>query len=462
MDRRSFIKTAAVGGLGLAVGRLLSADPLDNAGANKPNILYIFTDQQFAEALSCAGNPWVKTPAMDSLAAKGIRFNLAYASHPMCAPTRSSMMTGLMPHVTGVTSNGMSIRPEFQQQEMGWWFQKAGYHCAYAGRAHLPNVKMLEPSHGFDVLCGVGDSNVSKKCAAFLATKQDKPFLLVASFLNPHDINTTTNKAAPTDAVGFPDRGTLPLDEFTKLCPTLPPNFDPPSPVPGAAGRESTGNWTNDQWRNYLYGYYHYIEMVDAEVGKILTALHDAGLEDNTVIIFSSDHGDGMAAHHTTGKNCLYEEMARVPFIISYQGRTPAGVVNNDHMICNSIDLMPTLCDYAGIATPPGANGRSVRALAEGKAPDTWRDHLIVQCGGEGVPGLKFDTGRMVRTKQYKYTVYHAHKDRDVVEELFDLQKDTGEVKNLVNSPDFATVLSDHKKLLVEWCKETGDPFPVS
>ena len=86
----------------------------------------------------------------------------------------------------------------------------------------------------------------------------------------------------------------------------------------------------------------------------------------------------------------------------------------------------------------------------------------MVQCGGQGVPGLKFETGRLVRTQQYKYAVYHAHKDKDVVEELFDVKKDPGETNNLAGKPEFKSVLEEHKKLLIAWCKESGDPFPVS
>ncbi len=459
IDRRKFIKAVGAGGLGLTVGRLRPSATLDG---RKHTLLYILTDQQFAEELSCAGYPWVKKPAMDSLAASGVRFNLAYASHPLCGPARSSMLTGLMPHLTGVTANGMSIHPELQQQEMGWWFQKGGYECAYAGRAHLPDVKLLGPEHGFEVLCGVGDSNVSRKCVEFLSTKRDKPFLLIASYLNPHNINPLTSRDEPTQSQNYLGRGTGTLDELTKQCPPLPANFEPPSPVPGAAGREHTVNWGPDQWRRYLNCYYRMIEEVDAEIGKVLQTLRDAGLEENTLVIFTSDHGDGMATHHTSGKNCLYEEMARIPFIVSFKGRTQTGKVDKENLICNSIDLMPTLCDYAGIASPPGITGRSVRPLAEGKTPSSWRDHLVVQCGGQGVPGLKFETGRMVLTKQYKYTVYHSHHDRDIVEELFDRQKDPGETNNLAGTAGFEGILGDHKKLLTAWCKETGDPFPIS
>lgn len=455
LNRREFLKVAGVSGLSLAAGNWLAAAdataqtrPSAVAASGRPNLLYIFTDQQFAGAMSCAGNPWVKTPNMDSLAASGARFNLAYTPHPLCSPARASMLTGLMPHQTGVTGNCLSIREELQQQEMGWVFRQGGYRTVYAGKAHVPEVNKLEPSHGFEVLPGIGDGPVSESCAEFLLRKQDKPFLLVAALVEPHDI---------CGAVKFAESDLKPealTGKILKRFPPLLPNFEPPTPVPGAATRCQTGTWSAEHWRRYLYSYFSYVNMADRSVGQLLEALRKSGQEENTVIIFSSDHGDGMGAHHTSGKNLFYEEMARVPFIVSHKGRTVPGKVDQEHLVSTGLDLMPTLCDYAGIALPRGLKGRSVRGLAEGQTPADWRDQVIGQCGGGGVQGVNVP-GRMVRSGRFKYTAYENPKTP--LEELFDLHADPGERNNLAGQSEFKTVLSEHRERLARWCKENCD-----
>lgn len=451
-SRREFIRAAGAGGVALATARWLPAADRGTTRpqqiTTRPNLLYIFTDQQFAGAMSCTGNPYVKTPNIDSLAALGTRFDLAYTPHPLCSPARASMLTGLMPHLTGVTGNSLSIRDELQQQEMGWVFRRAGYRSVYAGKGHLPEAKRLEPSHGFEVLPAVGDGKVADACADFLAGKHDQPFLLVTSFLEPHDICA---------AVKYSDADLKPDALKGKAAQRFPPllaNFDPPTPVPGAAVRCQTGDWSRDHWRRYLSEYCHLVNTADRSVGRLLDALRQSGLEENTVVIFSSDHGDGMGAHHTSGKNLLYEEMVRVPFIVSYKGHTPPAAVDNAHLVCTGLDLMPTLCDYAGIAAPAGLHGRSLRALAEGRAPADWRDQVISQCGGGGVQGVNVP-GRMVRTKRYKYTAYQDPKSP--LQELFDLQNDPGEINNLAGKNEARDILVDHRQRLARWCGENAD-----
>ena len=441
VNRRQFLKVAGVGALGLAMPGLARSA---GAGEKRPNILYVFTDQQFAEALSGAGNQWVKTPAMDSLAANGMRFGRAYCTHPFCSPSRASMLTGLMPHEHGVVTNGMAIRQDAQRRQMGWIFRDAGYECAYAGKGHLPAYGRLDNTHGFDVLCNIDESAVTDKCVEFLRAKRDKPFLLVASYHQPHDICSLVHGDEPTKEKSYRGKPSVPLEEFTKSCPPLPANFDPPSPVPGVADRFSTGKWSHDTWRRYLYGYYRMIEEVDGRIGQVLKALRDAGLEDNTLVVFSSDHGDGLGAHHASGKECFYEEAMRIPVIVSFKGRTRPGAADEMHLVSNGLDLLPTLCDYAGVAPPPGLRGLCLRPLAEGRDVPAWRDQVIAVC--------RRGSGQMVRTARYKYAAYGAEGG----EQLFDLQRDPGEVRNLVEDPASKPVLEEHRKRLADWRRETG------
>jgi arylsulfatase A-like enzyme len=184
--------------------------------------------------------------------------------------------------------------------------------------------------------------------------------------------------------------------------------------------------------------------MVDKEIGIVLDALREAGLEDNTLIVFTSDHGDMDSAHRMEHKSVLYEESVRVPFIMSYKGMIPAGIVDNTHLISNGLDLLPTLCDYAGIEVPKVLNGRSLRTLAEEKNKQQWRDFVVSES----------QNGRMLRTHRFKYCVYDSGRHR---EQLIDLKHDPGEMKNLAGVDDYKDVLDKHRRFLRSWIKRTGD-----
>ncbi|MHC4343115.1 MAG: sulfatase family protein, partial [Planctomycetota bacterium] len=188
-------------------------------------------------------------------------------------------------------------------------------------------------------------------------------------------------------------------------------------------------------------------EMVDKEVGIVLDALREAGLEDNTLIVFSSDHGDMDAAHKMEHKSVLYEESVRVPFIMSYRGVIPEGVVDDTHLVSNGLDLLGTLCDYAGIKIPEGLQGLSLRPLAEGKKA-AWRDYVVSES----------QNGRMLQTDRFKYCVYDSGRGR---EQLIDLKSDPGEMKNLAERAGFKDVLAKHRQLLHKWVTKNNDKIAV-
>jgi arylsulfatase A-like enzyme len=183
--------------------------------------------------------------------------------------------------------------------------------------------------------------------------------------------------------------------------------------------------------------------MVDREIATVLDALKEAGLQDNTLIVFTSDHGDMDSAHKLEHKQVLYEESVRVPFIMSYKGRIPANVIDKKHLVSNGLDLLPTLCDYVGIKTPEGLPGKSLRPLAEGKAVE-WRDFVVAES----------HYSRMVRTKRFKYCIYDSGRHR---EQLIDMENDPGEMKNLAADEKYKDVLIKHRRLLYEWVEKTSD-----
>jgi choline-sulfatase len=470
LSRRQFLGTAAAGA-GLALlGRGAEAAPA--AAGKRPNILYIMTDQQRWDMMSCAGNQHLRTPALDSLAANGARFDLAYSANPVCVPARVSMITGRMPSHFGVETNVTSLPAGYAvdpAQCMGSIFRRAGYETAYGGKVHLPFGPIA--ALGFDFLTPDQRDALAEACAEFLKRPHDRPFLLVASFINPHDIcymrvDKEHCEAAPRDLCGpafapgkrkgpqlkaldealKPPAG-VPFDGFIdKYCPPLPPNYGIP-PLESsviAPHRAWSDKWDDQKWRLHRWAYHRLTEMVDAQIGRVLAALRAAGLEENTVVFFSSDHGDMDASHHLEHKSVLYEESARVPFVVSHKGVTKAGLVDKTHFVSAGPDLIPTMCDYAGIAPPPGLPGRSVRALAEGRDAPPWRDQIVSETLH----------GRMVRTARYKYIIYDSGEHPEM---LFDLQEDPGEMKNLAEEERFKDVLADHRRRLARWIAETGD-----
>ncbi|MCC6143243.1 MAG: sulfatase-like hydrolase/transferase [Candidatus Hydrogenedentes bacterium] len=460
VTRRSFVKASAAAIAGTQAGFRSAA-----AGRKtQPNILLIITDQQFAGAMSCAGNRDLQTPAMDSLAAQGTRFQNAYCANPVCVPSRVSMFSGRMPHEMGVYKN-IHPHPGIRNFPMlGRTLRDAGYDTGYVGKWHLLAREKEKDLHGFDYLSTNKDGETPGECAAFLNQDRDKPFFLVASFVNPHDIC----QWARGDALVNGEIGDAPPPE---ACPALPANHDIGANEPGvirqvqAAYRERiypTADWTDGKWRQYRWAYYRLIELVDRRIGAVLDALRQSGLEEETVVVFVSDHGDGAAAHHWNQKQVLYEEATRVPLIISQKGRTRAGVVDGTQLVSTGLDLFPTLCDFAGATPPAEIRGQSLRRIVETGERAPLRPYVVTETEfGEFTDTPPFahtgPMGRMVRSARFKYVVYS---EGEIREQLFDMEADPGEMENLAVASEHAGALADHRRMLQEWQAETRDDFP--
>ena len=167
-------------------------------------------------------------------------------------------------------------------------------------------------------------------------------------------------------------------------------------------------------------------------------------LDKNTLVVFLSDHGDMDSAHRLEHKSVFYEEAARVPLIVSWKGVTKPGLVDRTHLVSTGQDLIPTLCDFAGLPAPSPLKGRSVRALAEGRTPPSWRETQVVENG----------ESRMLRSARYKYVVYATGARREM---LVDMVADPGEMKNLALDPAAASILDEHRRLLKEWYQQNGE-----
>ncbi len=430
-----------------------------------PNILLICTDQQSRHMMSCAGSTYLETPAMDSLAAAGTRFTRAYCTNPVCVPSRFSLFTGRMGSEIELQGSGPAGVPEISQEikrtGLGWVLKQGGYDTIYAGKQHFP--KMEAEDLGFDVLTTDERDKLAEITAEFVTQPHDKPWFLVASFINPHDIcyMAIRDHADGDVQQGIIQRGGTPLGEvdaalakaevfqedefFEKHCPSLPPNFHPQTDEPEAlrqllASRpfrlNARNNWDERRWRSHRWVYARLTERVDGQAGILLDALRSGPARDNTVIIFTSDHGDHDASHQMEHKTMPYEEAAGVPLVICQPG-APAGGVNTDHLISSGLDLFPTVCDYAGLDVPPHIEGTSLRPLVEGRPPSS---------NGRGVR-IECEIGNAIVTHRYKYLRCF---DGDQSEQLYDLQDDPYETRNAANDADKQDELERHRQLFAE------------
>ena len=423
------------------------------AAGKRPGIIVIMTDQQTAGAMSCAGNPWVETPAMDALAADGVRFTRAYCPYPLSGPCRASLITGRMPFEVGAFDNADRPYEADMQAGIGHRIAGAGYECLYAGKWHVPEVNLPDSGTGFRRISKMGDPTLADACDAVLKEYDGrKPLFLVASLLNPHEIC----EYGRNETLQYGELEPFPTAE----CPNLPANFMPSTYAPEALALESaaspryhnTATYTQDDWRRYLYAYYRFVERVDREVGRIVEVLKVRGVYDDSVIIFLSDHGDGVAAHGWNQKWNLQEEVVNVPLIVKPPKGTGLRGVCNDEALSNvGLDLYVTVCDYAGVVPDPERyRGRSLRPVAEGRQAEL-HDVVFVETLLSGV-GMR---GWSIVGKRYKYVLYQWGRNREA---LYDLETDPGEMVNLAVDRRYKGELRRMRRALYDWGVRIGDP----
>lgn len=428
----------------------MAALPAIASAQDRPNIIYIMTDQHCADAMSCAGNPDLHTPNMDLLAQRGVRFTNAYCAMPLSGPSRAAMFTGYMPSQSGMIENEMPLVDSLRSNTLGSVVAAAGYDCAYAGKWHVNTLTIPDEEFGFRCIKDNGDIGLAEACVDYLRERKRKePFFLVASFINPHNICEYA-RGQKTPHAKVPEVG---LDE----CPNLPENFAV-SPYDASVLRFEqsqnyklypTTSYSPDHWRYYRNAYYRLTEAVDAEIGKILKEVSRQDLWENTVIIFTADHGDGNGAHQWNQKTALYEEVAGVPMIVCLPGGRNAGTVS-DALVNNGIDLMPSVCDWTGAQMPSGRPGVSYRAAAENG--DEGQEFIVTETNFNQTAGT---LGWMVRTPRYKYVLYDKGQYR---EQLFDMSEDRLEMRNLAVESKYRDILLEHRGILENWLKTTPGP----
>lgn len=433
---------------------------------DEPHLIWIMVDQLAASYAK--SRPGMITPGLDALAQRGTTFEQAYCAHPICVPSRTSMITGLMPHQTGVMFN--TDQQSFQGESVATCLKRAGYQTGYIGKWHIPRSSSHKAWHGFDFMRegsrSFHDEHFVGACKDFISLASPGPLFLTVSFTNPHDICEWARQLeggfdAHQEALWNGEIGPLPPDE---ALPELPANFPPSSLEPpvirehqqnGDRGTYPVLDWTQTHWRRYLWGYERLVEKVDAEIVRLLALLDRTGIAENAVMLFVSDHGDGCAAHHWNQKTLLYEECTRVPLIL-VDPRIPGGRMNREHLVQTGEDIAATLCDYAQASLPEGCQGVSLRQAVESPNLDTRRQTVITQTDLHRTYGASGEVyGRMVRWDRYKYIVYSHGEPR---EQLFDLATDPGEATNLIGNPAFAKLLDQARHRLYQTCDAMNDP----
>lgn len=432
---------------------ILSIASVSVLAQNKPNVLYIMTDQQSYNMMSCMGNKWLKTPNMDELASKGYRFEKTYCANPVSMPSRFSLLTGHYASEVGVKENTSAYNNEKVQQiaskdGLGVVFRNAGYQTLYSGKTHLYGTKDVS-EYGFNI------NNTDPYDGPAIYAEQilpkigkEKPFFLFLSFLNPHDIcyKAGMDKRYPNDLPEANMRETARLLGWQKtLSPEeyqkqIPPRALNPEPINGEHPDMVSmdifpRSWNNDQLDLYNWMYHRLTESVDAQIGRVLVALKKSGLEENTIIVFTSDHGDMNGSHGLILKNVLFEEAQRVPFIFSGKG-IKTNVADNKTLTCNGIDLIPTLCDLTGVKYNKELPGISLKPYLTGEGKIPMRKYIVT----EDYNGFQITDGR------YKYTIYELPGYPEI---LTDLKVNPGETTNYSTDKSYSKIKKTLKKELM-------------
>ena len=456
----------------------------------KKNILFLLTDQQRYDTLSCNGSTQCKTPYIDEVAKEGINFSHAYTPIALCSPSRGSIFTGLFPHNHGQLTNvGDNFNGVFDKNilDKKSWTQVLSdndYLTGYVGKWHLPRegenkfwglanwhlyrsyydeLKNMgiehfydyHGSHLMDSEWGVsnppayGKSGLdynqmqetwsTDKTISLIEQYKDaeNPFMIMTSFKGPHwDYMVPEPYDTMYDPISIEKWG----------------NFDDPFVnKPEIQQKEilrwNAGHLTWKDWQKMIAAYWGYCTYIDSEIGRIIKYLKKMNLYDDTVIIFSTDHGDMIGSHRIFNKGFqMYEETHRIPLIVrDPDSSTPGKVINS---FVSHVDLFDTICDYANISNDTKTDGFSLTGLNNNQNSNA-RDSIFSEFHGYE-PCLT--SIRMVRTKQWKY-VYNPFS----VDELYDMESDPYEIHNLAPRIGHKAVLKRMKERMIEWMRATND-----
>jgi arylsulfatase A-like enzyme/lysophospholipase L1-like esterase len=442
---------------------LACAAPL-HAADRKPNFLFVITDDQRWDTMGVvqrehgerARYPWFKSPAMDRLAAEGVRFRNAFVTLSLCSPSRAAFLTGRYNHLNGIIDNDTALTENSVTHAT--LLRAAGYHTAYFGKWHMGNQSGQRP--GFDHSASFLNQGIYQDCPFeingvktptkgwvddvstdlaidWMKQNREQPFSMVVGFKSPHNKRGGNNLPARLRD--------LHAGETTRPTPNcgVPPIYRKPDP---ATGEFDQGLADNAIHLDYL----RHIKGVDENLGRLLDSLDQLGLTEYTVVVYTSDNGYFLGEHCLGDKRLLYEESLRVPMLARYPRLFGKGRVV-DEMVLN-IDLAPTFLDLAGVPVPPAMQGASWKDLAAGRKPAKWRTSFLAEYYRDLGDG---PTCFGVRTADAKLVKYPGHPEWT---EAFDLTADPYELKNLAADPAFTAKLEAELAAQLKAVKYTGTP----
>jgi arylsulfatase A-like enzyme len=445
ISRRKFIQA----GTGLAA---LGLAHRSQAAARRPNILYVFSDMQRASSIGCYGDPNVHTPTLDLFARQGARFDAALSNTPVCCPHRASLQTGLYSHHTGVVSNDV----HFTRRARGLadQFREAGYTTGYTGKWHIPRGYGSEasnplgyPPNALESLIH-GGKGVRPHCMMVKAKdaggREVEKLAYIPTVLTDRTVRFIEEKS----------KGEAPWVFFLSWLPPHSPYVAPPEYRAHYEGKlelrpNVPAGLPTDYARRVLPDYYGMVESLDAEFKRILDTLDRAGVAGNTIVCYSSDHGDMLGCHGYEAKRWPHEESARVPFLIRYPGVIrPGQVIPNPF---STVDVYPTLAALAGLKPPSAIDGADYSSLVTGKGSNPPRDHAYLGMMYAYVP---WPGWRALRTQEFSYarTVRGPWLLHNIV-------KDPCQMKNLVDDPSSRVLVAEMDRRMAAIMKETGDSW---
>ena len=474
-----------------------------------PNVLFITADQLRKDALGCYGNPVIQTPNIDALAERGVRFERMFTAYPVCAPNRASIVTGRYPSIHRLRSNGMrfpkseltlmqvlrgagygaygagkmhfgpqwefprdgssimdpdpamAIDPQPGEDEFPWY----GFdHVSLTEDHRMGPYGRYLAAHGYDVWEELHSASYPQHATERSAFPEehhqttwitrraietlrghpaDLPFFLWVSYVHPHH---PFNPPAPYDAMYDPRDMPLPLWEESEV--ESWPEAYRRKYFATEGGHEAVGmcDLTEEDWRRIKAYYYGMVSQIDRNIGWLIDAVKERGWLEDTVIVFTADHGENLGDHRLLFKGTTYDCVTNMPFVVSWPGDTRARVCDS---LASSIDIMPTMVELAGLNAPSPSpmQGRSlVPALTDKEY--CMRDALLIENVG---------VRRSVRTSDALLT-WHGRGQRG---ELYDLVRDPGCLVNLWDKPEAAKRQTDLLHLLVQLMAENVDPLPV-
>lgn len=519
LTRRTFIQSSSLGTASLISGpNILPASQTKEVrgqSLRRPNILFIMTDQQRFDALGANGNGLIQTPHLDKLANESANLQSAYVQAPVCVPSRGCFFTGRYAHSH---QNRVNYTPLKKSEiPLQRYMKQAGYTTGCVGKLHLyPPTREQAMRTGFDHLLlhdGAGSTNpfsdyvkwwkendpyskvgnyrdyvknpvpgknpfqtvikdemsetpwTGRESRQMLKTlcESEKPFFQFVSFWKPHSpYDVPAPWSEMYDDVEFPLPSRVSLEEIHQM----------PLPLQKLILRFKPKYDMDRELLQWIYrSYYANVSQIDHEVGMLLRTLEETGQADNTIVIFTSDHGDQLLHHGLVGKNVFYEESVRIPFLIRLPGVIKPGV--REEMI-ETVDLISTLYELIGLPEPKRCQGRSFAPLLKGDP--AYQPKEAVFCEnvipevitsktrrtfrfekGKGIAGIRHPDAKMVRTPHWKYNYYP-----DGYAELYDMQNDPHEDHNLAGSPKHREKVFEMQGRLLHWLSTADEADQIA